>query len=198
VTTGDKTDWRVFFAVELPAALKSRVGEHVRRLSESFPHVRAAWEKPEKMHITLKFIGEIEVSRVEVLSRAARCAASTVEPFELTIAKPGAFPPQGSPRVLWLGVEDKSGQFSKLQRSLEDEAAQAGFARESRPFKPHITVARIRSPNGARSLAAAHLEALFEPQAFNVSELVMMRSELGRGGSRYEVVSCRPLSGGAT
>ena len=76
MTTGDKTDWRIFFAVELPAALKSRVGEHVRRLSESFSHVRAAWEKPEKIHITLKFIGEIEVSRVEVLSRAAERAAA--------------------------------------------------------------------------------------------------------------------------
>jgi 2'-5' RNA ligase len=198
MTTDDKSHWRIFYAIELPEALKSRIGEHFKRLRESFPQTRASWEKPEKIHVTLKFIGEVEISRVEELSRAAGRAAATVEPFELTISEPGAFPPHGQPRVLWLGVEDASGQLSKLQRSLEDEAARAGFQREQRPFKPHLTVARLRSPQGARELAAAHLEAGFESQTFNVSELVLMRSELGRGGSSYKAVSRKPLSGGTT
>ncbi|HZT57942.1 MAG TPA: RNA 2',3'-cyclic phosphodiesterase [Pyrinomonadaceae bacterium] len=198
MTTGDKTHWRLFFAVELPRDLKARVGEHLKRLRESFPHVRASWEKPEKIHITLKFIGEVEASRVEELARAAERAAATVEPFELTINAPGAFPPHGPPRVLWLGVEDPSARLSKLQRALEDEASRAGFPREQRPFKPHLTLARIRAPQGARELAAAHRETPFGPQSFDVSELVLMRSELGPGGSRYDAVSCSPLSGGAT
>jgi 2'-5' RNA ligase len=188
-----QTQWRLFFAVELPRALKARVGEHIKHLRESFPRVRASWEKPEKIHITLKFIGEVEVSRVEELSRAAERAASTVKQFELTINTPGSFPPHGTPRVLWLGVEDPSGQFSKLQHALEDEAARAGFPREQRPFKPHLTLARIRVPQGARELAAAHRETPFEPQSFNVSELVLMRSELGPGGSRYTPLSQCPL-----
>src|SRR5947209_16216769 len=115
MTTEDKTQWRVFCAIELPEALKSRVGEHIKRLRDAFPQARASWEKPEKIHITLKFIGDIAVPRVEELSHAA----ATVEPFELTITTPGAFPPHGPPRVLWLGVEDPSGQLSKLQRSEE-------------------------------------------------------------------------------
>jgi 2'-5' RNA ligase len=194
-TNDDKTQWRVFCAIELPEALKSRVGEHIKRLREAFPQVRASWEKPEKIHITLKFIGDIAVPRVEELSRAAGRAAATVEPFELTIANPGAFPPHGPPRVLWLGVEDSSDQLSNLKHALEDESARAGFPRETRPFKPHLTIARIRSPHGARELATAHRETSFEPQSFNVLELVLMRSELGPGGSRYSPLSQHPFSG---
>ena len=191
-----QTLWRTFCAVELPDGVKSRVAEHVRRLRDGFPHVRASWDKPEKLHITLKFLGEIEPARVEELSRAAGRAAGGVGPFELSVSGPGSFPPHGPPRVLWLGIEDASGRLAGLQRSLEDECAAAGFARESRPFRPHLTVARIRSPQGARELAAAHRESRFEPQTFTVSELVVMRSELGPGGSRYTPLSHQPLADG--
>jgi 2'-5' RNA ligase len=191
-----QTHWRIFFAVELPEALKARVGEHIKRLRDAFPHVHASWEKSEKIHITLKFIGEVEASRVEELSRAAERAAATVEPFELTITAPGAFPPHGPPRVLWLGIKDDSGRLALLHRALEDECAAASFPREPRPFKPHLTVARIRQPQGARELAAAHRETSFEPQTFNVSELAVMRSELGPGGSRYTHLSQHQLGRG--
>ena len=187
--TKGQTLWRTFCAAELPDEVKSRVAEHIKRLRSEFPHVRASWEKPEKLHVTLKFLGEIEPSRVEDLSGAASCAAAGVEPFALTIAEAGAFPPHGRPRVLWLGVEDASGRLAVLQRSLEDACAAAGFAREPRPLKPHLTLARLRSPQGAHELAAAHREAQFQPQPFTASELVVMRSELGPGGSRYTPLS---------
>jgi RNA 2',3'-cyclic 3'-phosphodiesterase len=190
-----QTLWRIFCAVELPDEVKSRVAENIKRLRSEFPHARASWEKPEKLHLTLKFLGGIEPSRVELLSGAATLAASRVEPFRLTIAGPGAFPPNGQPRVLWLGIEDASGRLALLQRSLEDACAAARFPREPRPFKPHLTLARIRQPQGARELAAAHRETHFEPQDFNVTELVVMRSELGPGGSRYTPVSRHHLFG---
>src|SRR5437868_13613189 len=139
MTTEGQTHWRMFCAVELPDALRSRVGEHARLLREAFPRVRASWERPEKIHITLKFLGDVEVSRVEELSRAAGRAAAHAEPFELTIARPGAFPPHGPPRVLWRGIEDASGKLSNLHRSLEDDCPAVGFQRDSHPFKPHLT-----------------------------------------------------------
>ena len=189
-----QTHWRLFCAIELPDALKARVAEHVARLRSTFTHVRASWEKPEKLHITLKFLGDVEVSRVEELARASRRAAEKVCPFELTIEEAGVFPPHGQPRVLWLGIGGDDVRLSSLHQSLEDECAAAGFPRETRAFRPHLTVARLRSPQDARKLAAAHLEAGFEPQTFKASELVLMRSELGRGGSRYDVVSRAPFS----
>jgi 2'-5' RNA ligase len=184
---------RVFCAVELPYELRSRVGERLRRLRAEFPDVRASWEKPEKLHITLKFLGDVEPSRVEALSSAAARAAASLEPFGLTIEEPGAFPPHGQPRVLWLGIVDVSGSLALMHRSLETECAAAGFPRESRAFKPHLTLARVRSPQGARELAAAHRETPFESQRFKVSELVVMRSELGPGGSRYTPLSRHAL-----
>lgn len=180
---------RLFCAVELPDELRSRVGERVRRLRAEFPDVRASWEKPEKLHVTLKFLGDVEHARVDALSKAAARAVTNLEPFELTIEGPGTFPPHGQPRVLWLGIVDASGRLALMQRALEAECDAAGFPRESRAFNPHLTLARVRSPQGARELAAAHRELPFAPQRFKVSELVVMRSELGPGGSRYTPLS---------
>jgi 2'-5' RNA ligase len=180
---------RVFCAVELPDELRSRVGERVRRLRAEFPDARASWERPEKLHITLKFLGDIERERVAVLSDAAARAVESVEPFELLIDEPGSFPPHGQPRVLWLGIVDVFGRLAFMQHALEEECAAVGFPRESRAFKPHLTLARLRSPHGARELASAHRETPFEPQRFKVSELIVMLSELGPGGSRYTPLS---------
>jgi 2'-5' RNA ligase len=189
---------RVFCAVELPDELRSRVSERVRRLRADFSDVRASWEKPEKLHITLKFLGDIEQARVELLSGAAERAVASLEPFELIIDEPGTFPPHGQPRVLWLGIVDVFGRLAFMQSALEEECAAVGFPRESRAFKPHLTLARIRTPHGARELADAHRETPFEPQRFKVSELVLMLSELGPGGSRYTPLSRHRLESAAT
>jgi 2'-5' RNA ligase len=189
MTTDARTHWRVFCAIDLPEALKSRVAAHAARLREAFPQARASWERPEKLHLTLKFFGEVKVARVEAITKATGRATAATEPFGLAIAEAGAFPPHGLPRVLWLGVVDTDGGLARLQKFLEEECAATGFPREKRDFKPHLTVGRLRSTEGARQLAAAHREAHFEPQTFMVSELVLMRSELGPGGSRYTSLS---------
>jgi 2'-5' RNA ligase len=186
--------WRVFCAIELPAGLKARVAEYSARLREAIPQARASWERPEKLHLTLKFIGELEEARVEVLARATERAAQAVSPFELSVVGMGTFPPKGLPRVLWLGIEDVSGNLSRLHGRLEDECAREGLTRETRPFHPHLTLARVRSREGAERLGARHREGTFEPQTFTVSEVVVMRSELGPGGSKYTPVSRQQLS----
>jgi 2'-5' RNA ligase len=193
VTDEASNPLRLFCAVELPDEVRSRAAERVRRLRSEFPEVRASWEKPEKLHVTLKFLGGVEHARVESLSDAAARSVSNIEPFELTIKGPGSFPPRGQPRVLWLGIVDASGGLARMHRALEAECAAAGFARDSRAFRPHLTLARVRSPQGAGELAAAHRETPFEPQRFRVSELVVMRSELGPGGSRYTPLSRHAL-----
>ncbi len=190
------TTLRVFCAIELPEEIRSRVAERIRRLRAEFSDVRASWEKPEKLHVTLKFLGDIEPARVEALSLAASRAVANLEPFRLTIGEPGAFPTHGRARVLWLDLVDDAGSLALMQRALETECAADGFPREQRPFKPHLTLARIRSPQSAHELAAAHRETPFELQRFKVSELVVMRSELGPSGSRYTPLSRHRLGSG--
>jgi RNA 2',3'-cyclic 3'-phosphodiesterase len=184
---------RVFCALELPAEVRGRATSAIARLREAAPEVRASWERVEKMHLTLKFLGEIALARVEALSGAAACAAQDSQAFKLALSGTGAFPPRGNPRVLWLGIEDYSGALAHLRNRLEDECAAAGFARERRDFHPHLTLARIRAPQGARELARMHRETDFERIEFSVTELFVLRSELGTGGSRYTEISRHQL-----
>jgi 2'-5' RNA ligase len=181
--------WRTFCAVELPSEVRSRVAETIARLREAAPEVRASWERPEKLHITLKFIGEVAPARIVALSSAASRAARGNQPFELKLEGAGAFPPRGDPRVLWLGIKDEAGALLRLQKSLEDECAAEEFRREDRPFHPHLTLARIRAPESARSLARLHQESILEAIEFAVTDLIVLRSELGAGGSRYREIS---------
>lgn len=190
----EKEYWRIFCAIELPSEVRARVAEHIATLREAAPRVRASWDRAEKLHITLKFLGEIEQGRVEALQRAAARAAERERGFELGIEGTGAFPPRGLPRVLWLGVRDESGALARLQSSLEDECAIEGFAREKRPFHPHLTIARLRAPEGARALAVLHEQRGFEAAGFAVSKLSVIRSELGPGGSRYTELSRHSLN----
>ena len=175
--------------MELPPEARARAAAHAASLRERFKEVRASWPRAENLHLTLKFLGEIEEARVALLSAAAARSAEESEPFELTIEGAGAFPPRGAPRVLWLGVTDAAGGLARLQGRLEAECAGSGFKREERPFHPHLTLARLRAPQGARALAQFHEETGFAPAAFRVAELVVMRSELGPGGSRYTPLS---------
>jgi 2'-5' RNA ligase len=189
---------RIFCAMELPEDVRERAAAHIARLRAATAHlpIKISWERAEKLHLTLKFLGEIEAARVEALQRAAKRAAGSVERFEAKLQGTGAFPAHGNPRVLWLGLEDEANAISQLQERLEAECALENFPRESRAFHPHITIARIRIPVAApaRHLAKLHCEMKFEPPAsFNVNDLTVMKSELGAGGSRYTPLSRHEL-----
>jgi 2'-5' RNA ligase len=181
--------WRLFIAIELPPSVRKRLKDHIDRLRSALPDGRASWSREENLHLTLKFLGETPVPRVEALSQATKRVASEAHPCELIVRGCGAFPPRGQPRVLWVGIEDLSGQLGKLQQTLEDECAQADFAREQRPFHPHLTIARLRKPHGSRQLAALHEEIGFEAETVGASALAVVRSELRSEGSRHTVIS---------
>lgn len=181
--------WRVFIAIELPTALRRKLKEHIDRLRTAVPHVRASWVRDENLHLTLKFLGDTPVAKVEALAQAAQRAATTHSPFEIIVGGCGAFPPKGQPRVLWVGLEDPSGQLALLRTALENECADVGFPREERPFRPHLTIARIRKPHDSRRLAAAHKEMVFDGETVRVSELAVIRSEVRSEGSRHTVIS---------
>lgn len=187
------SQWRLFSAVELSAEVRTRATEHIARLREKLPDARASWERTEKLHITLKFFGDVAQTRADALSIATGRAAQNTAPFKLLIADAGAFPTHKNPRVLWLGIHDSSGSLARLHHSLENEYAAEGFPREERPFHPHITIARLRHPAGTRQLAEVHHQLGFAAMELNVTEIVLMRSELGPGGSRYTPLSRHSL-----
>jgi RNA 2',3'-cyclic 3'-phosphodiesterase len=198
--------WRVFCAIEFPPEVVSRAREHIRLLRDRYPRTPASWIRDGNFHLTVKFLGEIPRTKVEKLSRAAQRATAGLSPFKLIVAGSGSFPKHGPAKVLWLGVEDCSGQLEVLQQELERECAEEGFTKEDRAFNPHLTIARLRktgSPHhpkisgarepatitGARELATAHRELGFQTVEVLVRELCVIRSELSSAGSKYTVVS---------
>ena len=191
---GPEEMWRVFVAIELPHNVRGHIAEHIDRLRSTVPEVRASWSREHNLHLTLKFLGDIPLTNVEKLSVAASIAASKVEPFELVVEGCGAFPLRGQPRVLWIGIADPSGRLSELNRALDDECANAGFAREPRAFHPHLTLARLRQPQGSRQLAASHKEIGFNREEIRVSDLAVVRSELRSEGSKHTTISRHAFS----
>ncbi|HXL82293.1 MAG TPA: RNA 2',3'-cyclic phosphodiesterase [Pyrinomonadaceae bacterium] len=186
--------WRVFCAIELPSLVHQKISEHIRRLRDAAPDSPASWSRADNIHLTLKFVGEISADRVSDLSQAAANAVEGFSSFEIGIGDTGSFPKHGTPRVLWIGVSDHTERLAQLQTKLENECLRLGFEREARTFNPHLTIARIRKPQGTRALAAAHKEMDFASTKVCVSELTLIRSELSSQGSNYTVLSRHALS----
>jgi 2'-5' RNA ligase len=187
--------WRVFFAIEVPPEIAKRATDHIHHLREQFPWVPASWNRDGTFHITLKFIGELPCSEAPRLSQASERAKGNLSPFNLSLQGSGTFPGKGTPRVLWLGIDDISGDLGRLQNRLEEECAAEGCAKDERTFQPHLTLARFRKHQGARELATAHKKGGFAAVEFPVSELLFIRSELSSAGSKYSVISRHQLAG---
>ena len=192
--TGDEI-YRTFIAIELPPDIRHRITEHIDQLRTAFPQVRASWSRAHNLHLTLKFLGDIPVSRIASLSDACDEAARHVAPFELLVKGCGTFPPHGKPKVLWIGIEEvaasSGGRNSllSLHAALEGRCAAAGFARESRAYHPHLTLARLREARDSRPLAEQHKKIDFAPQTFAVTEIVLFRSELSSQGSKHTALA---------
>jgi len=181
--------WRVFCAIELPEEVSARFEEHIARLRKSVPDAAASWSRVENIHLTLKFFGNVEVDRIPAISAAATRATEQFSNFEIGIGNTGVFPRPSRPQVLWIGVDDPSGNLSALQQQLETECATAGFTKEDLAYHPHLTIARLRKPEAARRLADTHLNMIFEPIHVKVNELIIFRSELSSKGARYTAIS---------
>jgi RNA 2',3'-cyclic 3'-phosphodiesterase len=187
--------FRTFIAIELPANLRANIAAYIQHLRREIPDVRASWNREENLHLTLKFLGDVPIARVQQISESVELAAQPFQPFELVVTGCGIFPPRGRPNVLWLGVSDLSNNLGRLHHGVEEQCELMGFERESRPFHPHLTIARLRRPQGASQLGELHKQFSFGPAAFTVSEVVVFRSELLPAGSRHTAVSRHKLHG---
>jgi 2'-5' RNA ligase len=181
--------WRIFCAVELPDEVRARLQEHIVRLRKEVPDAAASWSRVENIHLTLKFFGNVEVDRIAKISAAATRTTEQFSTFEIEVGKTGVFPRPSRAQVLWIGVNDPSGNLSALQKTFETECAAAGFEKEDRAYRPHLTIARLRKPESARRLAETHLNMNFEPIAVKLNDLIIFRSELSSKGSRYTALS---------
>jgi len=183
---------RTFVAIELPPAPRDILTAVQNRLQSLDLH--ASWVRPDKIHLTLRFLGDIDPRRVPELSQALQNSLATVPFFSVCLGPVGVFPGRGQPRVIWMGLEGGD-SLQKVYRATEQALAGRGFPPEDRPFAPHLTLARIKSPRGLDRLRR-YLERPepVPPAAFPVREVTLFQSELNPRGSVYTPLAHFPLS----
>lgn len=188
----NRQEIRSFIAIELPEEAKKGLAR-LRRELERDEHRFVKWVAPTGIHLTLKFLGNIPSARVAEITEAIGKAAQGISPFHLEISGTGAFPSLKQVRVFWVGVGGEVDKLSRLQQNVDSALAALGFAREERPFVPHLTLARIRegaSPLERRSFGELVGSTVFADKYFiEVVTVRLMRSQLTPSGANYTCLS---------
>ena len=185
---------RTFIAIEPPDDLRTALGDFYRGVAEHFPGVR--WTDPGNIHLTLRFLGEIDPADLDPLSRALEEAVDPAAPFELVSSRVGFFGSRRSPRVVWLGLEEQP-QLKDLARALENSLQQAGFGRADKSFRGHLTLARIRRPLRSPpdwEIINQSLTATWPD--WKVTEVHIIKSTLTPQGPIYDILRSCKLAGG--
>ncbi|MBN1543006.1 RNA 2',3'-cyclic phosphodiesterase [candidate division KSB1 bacterium] len=174
---------RLFICSELPESILQAVGKQMAEFGRIGADVR--WVRHEGMHITLKFLGEVESSRLDDIRNAIHKTVEGISPFRCAVQGLGAFPNLKRPRVYWVGIDDPSEGLKSLATRLDSHLEKAGFQPEDRVFHPHMTLARARSDRGQEKLPAAFSKAPAHFGEFVVDSILLMQSELSPGGACY-------------
>src|SRR5574337_386439 len=183
---------RVFVAANLDSDLKTALARAQDRLKTTRADV--GWVRPENLHLTLKFLGQVEASRLGAIGEVVAAAAAECGPVSLVFEGLGAFPRPRAARIVWAGVSHGAEALTALQSRIETGLEPLGFAREARPFTAHLTLGRVRSPAHreqlARALTLVPVEALGE---MVLDRIELMKSDLSVGGARYSILQSFPL-----
>jgi 2'-5' RNA ligase len=175
---------RAFVAVELPPAI-IEAAENLRKRYAA-AGLRPRWVKPANVHLTLKFLGDIAPDRQADARLAMQRAAQGQPTIRLSTAGTGVFPNLRKPRVLWVGLSGEVAALLELAARLDARFAELEFARDTRPFKAHLTLARMRPEEDSQRMAQAIGQlGGFAPLGFDVSELVLFQSDLRSDGAVY-------------
>jgi RNA 2',3'-cyclic 3'-phosphodiesterase len=186
---------RTFIAVEVSSEVRLRAGRLIGLLEATGSNVR--WVKPEQLHLTLKFLGDVDLRDIPEVCAAVSRATSTVPPFTMRIAGAGAFPNLHRPRTVWLGADEGVGEMGILHQRIESALAELGFRGEHRQFRPHLTIGRVRNADqGIDALADALSENRdFVAGLLDVDEVVTFSSERERSGPIHEPLAIAELAG---
>ncbi len=190
---------RAFVAVELDRAIQAALGQIQAPLKSSGAGHIARWVSPRSIHLTLKFLGNVPVNRVERISQAIHRACEGFAPFSIFLTGMGCFPHERRPRVIWVGIGGQLETLERLQNSVDTALNRLGFRPEKRGFTPHLTLARIRDrarPHERQELIKL-LPTVEVPSSASmlVREVHFIRSDLRPTGAVYTPLSAVELLG---
>lgn len=192
---------RLFVAVEtgpdIASAVMPIVAELRRRAERLAPLARITWAVPPRVHLTLRFIGEVSPEKAEAIS-AALVRGVPRMPFQVEIGGAGVFPERGPARVLWLGLTSGVEPMLRLEEQVSSRLAQLGIAPDTRPYHPHVTLGRVRDASGLRPAALFQGIADATLGPFQVSSYTLFESRRTAGGTEYVPLvrtrlACQPV-----
>ncbi|MBA7631512.1 RNA 2',3'-cyclic phosphodiesterase [subsurface metagenome] len=192
---------RSFIAIELPNELKVGLSQLEAQL-KSGKQSGVKWVNPYSIHLTLKFLGSIAVDRISQITKSMNEAVQGISPFHLEVKDLGVFPNLRRVQVVWVGISGEVDRLGQLQQRIESNLARLGFAPESRPFTPHLTLARLRNQASlderqrlGELIAGTRFEVAY---TIKVDTISLIRSQLTREGAIYSRISAvglnKPLS----
>ena len=199
MTTSGEKKVRSFIAIPVPSVGIEALEKVVKNLDQEIGrHVR--WVRPEGIHVTLKFMGDIPAATVEELLEALPPVAAGFSSFELAISGLGVFPNIRRPRVLWAGLDGGLKILSELQAAVDEAVGKLGLPKEQRPFSPHLTLGRVRdriSPGARRGIILAMIapspasNVVSEP--WMVEQVHLFRTTFTPQGSIHTSMGSVPL-----
>jgi len=191
---------RTFVAIELSADIQSELTRVQEMLKEKIapPHLR--WADPANVHLTLKFLGNVPLDRIQEITAALKEACAGLSPFIMEVFGLGCFPSTSNPRVIWVGVQEETGSLRRLEERVEESLAVLGFKPERRSFRPHLTLGRVRKQahGGARRIIGGIVSAtsVGDLGQMEVGEISLMKSTLLPSGAQYSRLEAIPLERG--
>ncbi|MCC6380902.1 MAG: RNA 2',3'-cyclic phosphodiesterase [Dehalococcoidia bacterium] len=186
---------RLFVACEVPDDVKDAIGDVIMTLrGRSGSAVR--WIRPEGVHVTLKFLGEVPVKQLPAIKLAIQEAVVGHSPFDLEFSSIGTFGGREGLRIMWVGIAGDVLRLEALVRAVNAALAVVGFEPERRPFRPHLTLGRVRDEIPTRQRAEIEVavgKMDVPPSGWRTTHVSLMRSRLTPQGAAYEVLATFPL-----
>lgn len=184
---------RTFIAIELPQHITAALGNLQETLKLFKLNIR--WVRPENIHLTLKFLGDIPPDVVDPISRTLSESVRNYDPISLSAKGSGAFPGIKNPRVIWVGLSGQVSQLKMLQQTLAENLAALGYEKDKRTFKGHLTLGRIKGAVDPVKLNAAFNEVMdFETEPFLVDRVFLFQSDLKPTGPVYTKIASAALA----
>jgi 2'-5' RNA ligase len=183
------TQLRTFVAIETAQEVHGPASKLITNLCRSRAQVK--WVAPDKLHLTLKFLGDVPPTEINGVCSAVQRAVAGKQPFQINCHGAGAFPDSKRPRTIWIGVREPSEAIRALQNSVDEELQKLGFPAERRRFQPHITLGRVRGGGSAIQDLGCLIDqhAKFEAGQILVGEIVVFSSDQGPRGPEYTPLS---------
>jgi len=178
---------RSFIAVHFSSQVISALDRIQNQLKQSIgSKIKIKWVKPNNIHLTLQFLGDVEISRLDEISQVLSSAFKDVQAFEVSLANIGAFPSSHRPRVIWMGIPQGADKLEILWTRVHQVTQKFGFTQEDRPFKPHVTLGRVKDPQKSPGLSESlEKHKAVSAQKCQIHQVHLMTSELRPTGPIY-------------